>query len=477
MPSTKAPIWQQSATEIAKSVTNRELTAYEVTEAVLARIAEVDNKINAYACVDAPGALAAAKELDATIADGKMPGPLAGVPFSVKDLVITKGVETAFGSHIFAGNIPDVDAEAVARLRRAGAILVGKSNTPEFGIKALTNNPRHGYTRNPWKTDRSPGGSSGGATCAVAAGMGPIAVTTDGAGSSRIPAAVCGVLGLKPTLGRIPNETAIELFSSFVNLGISSRTTDDLALGLTVMCGEYELDPWSIKIPQEEFKVSDNGDMSMKGLKVLTFRKMGNRLLDNDVEALFNAQLDRLREQGATIDDGSDDFDWDKLPQMAAMRSYQHARLSHYLDEHRDIMDPILVDALEEGAKQNLLDVQSAPAKRSDLFRRVQSLFSTYDVIATPTVSAPPPYYDHTQNDPIYINNELAGPLRANWYGYTGTFNHTGHPAINIPMGFTSDGLPSGLHVVGRWFDEQRLLDIANTLSKLAPWHNEWPTL
>lgn len=468
-------IWRWSATEVAAAVRARTISAADVTTAVLARIEAAEPVVNAYATVDAEGALRAAGAVDATLAAGGDPGPLAGVPFSVKDLVPTAGVETAYGSHVMVGNVPDRDAEAVARLRRAGAVLLGKTNTPEFGHKALTNSPRHGFTRNPWDPSRSPGGSSGGATAAVAMGMGALAVTTDGAGSSRIPASACGVLGLKPTLGRVPNETAIELFSSFINLGISTRTVADLAAGLSAMSGAWAGDPWSIAVPPAAVTASSAPLAGLAGLRVVVFRRIGNRLVDRDVEWLLDGHLAVLERAGAVLADGPDDFDWAKPAQFAAMRAYQRARLDRFLDSDRDRLDPSLVTALEEGRAQDLLAVQAAPGERAALFRRVQALFEAHDLIVTPTVSAPPPPFDHGQDEPMSINGEVVGPIRANWYGYTGTFNHTGHPAISIPMGFTPDGLPAGLHAVGRWYDEQRLIDLAAALETLAPWAQRWP--
>lgn len=475
MQRSEAETWRWSATAIADAVGRRRVSAVEVVRAVLARIEAVDRAVNAFAAVDADGALAAARDVDAAIAAGGDPGPLAGVPFSVKDLVPTRGVETAYGSHVLAGNVPDRDAEAVARLRRSGAVLLGKSTTPEFGHKALTNSPRYGFTRNPWDLERSPGGSSGGGAVAVASGMGPLAVTTDGAGSSRIPASACGVLGLKPTLGRIPNETATELFSNFINIGLATRTVADLAAGLSAMSGPCPEDPWTISVPAARFAVPAASETRMAGLRVLVFRRMGNRLVDRDVERRLDERLAMLERAGAVLADGPDDVDWAKPAQFAAMRAYQRARLDRYLDSDRNRLDPSLVTALEQGRSQDLLTVQAAPAERAALYRRVQALFDRHDVIVTPTVSAPPPPYDHGQDDPMRINGEAAGPIRANWYGYTGTFNHTGHPAISIPIGFTGDGLPAGFHAVGRWFDEQRLIDLAAALEQAAPWAERWP--
>lgn len=469
--------WRWSARAIADAVNSGNCHAREVMDDVIARAVAVEPSLNAFALLDCEAACAAADDLDRRIAAGETPGPLAGVPFSVKDLVATRGMETAYGSHIFAGHVPQEDAEAVARLRRAGAILIGKTNTPEFGHKALTNNPRHGYTRNPWDRERSPGGSSGGAAAAVAAGMGPIALNTDGAGSARIPASACGVLGLKPTMGLVPNETAIELFSTFINLGLNARNADDLAVGLTAIAGPCADDPWTMNAPARDYRPSREPLAGLDGLRILVFKRMGNRLLDRDVERLLDGALQSLASAGARIEEGPEDFDWAKPTAFAAMRAYQRARLERYCEEWQDRMDPSLVRALEQGRQQDLLALQSVPAERSELFRRVQSLFDSHDLIVTPTVSAPPPGYDHDQDEPMHINGELAGPLRANWYGYTGVSNMTGHPAISIPMGFTSDGLPAGFHAVGRWLDEPRLIDLAAAFESIQPWADRWPDL
>ena len=412
---TQAEICRMPATALARAIAGGTVSAADAVEACLAQIAAVDGKVNAYASVDAVGARAAAARVDAARAKGRRLGPLAGVPFSVKDLLNTKGVETAYGSHAFAGNLPARDVTAVARMRRAGAVLLGKSTTPEFGHKALTNSPRHGFTRNPWDLGRSPGGSSGGAAAAVAAGMGPVGISTDGAGSSRIPASCCGVLGLKPTLGVIPNDHAVELFSNFVNPGIAARTAADLALVLSALNGPDLGDPWSIGLRRRRYVVAANGVARVRGLRLLYVPRMGNRLVDHSVARLTEAALARLEAAGATVAVFDRDMDWGKPVAFAMMRAYQHARLKPLLERHRDKLDSTLVDAIEEGGRQDLLSVQRLPAERSELFRRVQALFTGADLLVTPTVSAPPPKFDQRQDEPITINNELAGDLRANW--------------------------------------------------------------
>lgn len=463
--------------DIAEGVRTGKVTATEVVGAALDRIAALDPKLNAFTVVDEAGAHEAARAIDRKVREGADPGRLAGVPFSVKDLTATKGVETAYGSHIFAGNVPEEDAEVVARMRRAGAILLGKTNTPEFGHKALTGNPRHGFTRNPWNITRSPGGSSGGAATAVAAGMGTVALSTDGAGSARIPASACGILGLKPTLGLLPSEHAPELFSNFVCLGLNARTAADLGAFLGVVAGPDRRDPWSTRAPASDYPPADDPLAAVAGTRLLYFPRMGNRLLDRDVESVMGAALGRLEGLGARVDLGDPEFDWCRKTAFTMMRAYQRPRLERFLEEHSHHMDPSLVEALGEGQAQQLIDVQKAPSERSDLFRRIQALFAEYDLIVTPTVSAPPPAFDHRQDQPIHINGELAGPIRENWYCYTGPFNLTGHPAISIPVGFSRDGMPVGFHAAAEWFGEQRLVNLAAAFEAAGLNPLRWPPL
>ena len=464
-----------SATELTAAIADGATTATAAVDAALARVAALDDRLRAFALVDADGARARAAELDAMRRAGRSAGPLHGVPFSVKDLVLTKGMETAFGSHTMAGNVPDWDNAAIARLKDAGAILLGKSTTPEFGHKALTNSPRHGWTRNPWNPERSPGGSSGGAAVAVATGMGPVGVSTDGAGSARIPASACGILGLKPTLGLVPYDQATELFSNFIYLGIAARTAADVALMLSVMNGESAKDPWSIGRPRREYRVAADPVAGLKGLRVLHIPTMGNPEVDHDVARLMAASLDRLRDAGAVVTVFDQPFDWAKRTAYVMMRAYQRAHLGYLLDGNdRGRMDPSMVSALEESTQMDLKEVQSAPMLRSEVFHRVQGLFEQADLVVTPTVAAPPPRFDQGIDDPFFVNGKQ-GTLRGNWYCYTSPHNITGHPAISIPMGFTPDGLPAGFHAVAPWFGEAALIDLAAAFERLAPWADRWP--
>ena len=468
-------IHRLSACEVTQAIAEGRLTAAAAVEAALARIRALDADLKAFALVDEEGARARAAELDRDRKAGGRIGPLHGVAFSVKDLVNSKGLETAFGSHTMKGNVPDADIAAIARLKDAGAVLIGKSTTPEFGHKALTNSPRYGFTRNPWDQSRSPGGSSGGAAVAVASGMGPVGVSTDGAGSSRIPASACGILGLKPTLGLIPYEQATEQFSNFVYLGIAARTAADVGGMLSVMNGETPLDPWSIGHAQRSYSVAADRLAQLRGRRILHIPTMGNREVDHGVARLMEEALTMLRDAGAVVATFDEPFDWSKRTAFLMMRAYQRARLEPLLEAHRDRMDPTMVEAIEEGRRMDLKELQCVPQQRTQLFRRVQGLFEKADLLVTPTVAAPPPRFDHDIYDPFTVNGGEPGTLRDSWYCYTSPHNLTGHPAISIPMGFTPDGLPAGFHATAPWFADQALIDLAAVFERQCPWADRWP--
>jgi aspartyl-tRNA(Asn)/glutamyl-tRNA(Gln) amidotransferase subunit A len=481
----KKDIHTLSAVEISGDVTAGRTSAVDVTEAILSRVSEIDPLINAYTVVDAEGALDAARNVDAEIAKGNTNLPLAGVPFSVKDLIPTKGVETAYGSHAMAGNIPDTDVTPIVQLKQAGAILIGKTTTPEFGCGVITGSPRHGYTRNPWNLERTSGGSSGGAAAAVAAGLGPIAVSTDGAGSSRIPASCCGILGMKGTLGLISNDYWPARFENYSSASMNARTVADLASLLSIMNGPGARDPWTMGQPQRSYPLAADPVSLLDGLRVTYVPRMGNRLVDQSVTTLIDITLAKLEDAGATVSILQPGFDWNLDLSGAIIGATLYARLAEVTETHRGQISPYLTQVIEAGRALSADAVKYAPLERTKLFDRVNDLFNKADLLVMPTLAAPAPKYDHDHGDPIVINGEDGGSLREGWYPYTRPFNLTGHPAISIPIGMTSEtlsndeahGLPVGLQAVGPYFSEQRLLDLAAALEVLQPWANAWPEL
>ena len=459
-----------SAVDLLRLIRDGSLQAEAVIDAVLARVEKYDVRYRAFALVDKEGARQAARNADIARANGEALGPLHGVPFSVKDVILTEGLETTFGSRLMVGNIPNHDASAVARLKAAGGILIGKTTTPEFAHKAITDSPKYGVTRNPWNPEFSSGGSSGGAAVAAATGMGPLAVTTDGAGSSRIPASCCGVLGLKATLGRVANESAADLFGNFSNIGAITRTTADLSVMLNTMTGSHPGDPWTRAVNCPPCEPPADPMMAIRGLRVHYKPYLGNHLLDDGVSEAMERTLNVLAgaEVAITRSDGRED--WGNEMARVAIRGLISARMAHYSEDERQLLDPSLFASIIEGEAISAEAAKEVPLLRSALYRQTEEVFANTDLLLTPCVSAPPPRADHNALDPIEINGQIAGPLRANWYNYPAPFNLTGHPAISIPAGHTADGLPTGLQAVAPWFGEQRLIDLAAALEQLQPW-------
>ncbi len=470
-------IWRLPAGELASRIRAREMSSRDVVEAFLTRIQALDGQVNAFALLDAEGALKAADAADNALASGTAVGSLHGVPVSVKDLVATRGMVTAFGSHAFADNVPAEDAEAVARLRAAGAIIIGKTTTPELGHKVLTDSPAYGYTRNPWDVSKSPGGSSGGAAVSAAMGFSPLAVSTDGAGSGRIPASCCGIVGLKPTIGAVPHETNSDLFGSLTCIGAMARSVSDTALLYSVMHGPDPRDPWSLAGNAGPVNLPPDPIGVLKGLRIRYLPRTQNSYLDPEVERLCASMVARLEGEGAEVRDDDPIGDWNLAAALKLMRAYQAARFGHLLDRWRDRMDPALVEGLEQGRAFSGEEVAHAIADRTRHYRSMQSLFADADVLVTPTVSVPSLDIEQRSNEPLVLDGNTLGPLRETWYCYTIPFNPSGNPAISVPCGFSGAGLPVGLQIVGPWHSEPLLLSIAAAIEALSPWADRWPAL
>ena len=477
-PPSDQPLDQWSACQIADAVRSRRVTVAAVVKQVLCCFAEVDPIIRAYAVVDAEGVGSAASALDTLIRSGEVVGPLAGVPFSVKDLVPAEGLETSFRSHVFAGNVPAKDAVAVERLRKAGAILLRKTTTPEFGHKALTSSPRYGHTRNACALDRSPRGSSGGSCAAMEAPLGPISLATDGSGSSPTPGSACRMLGLNPTQGLIPNENAVELFTNFITLGLAARNADDLALALGVVAGAHAADPRSRALPRTRYAATSNLLEVLPRLRIRVIRKTGNERLGVATQQRLDELLSLLRSAGAQVNDGADpQMDWGGKTMFAMMRGYQQHRLKAMGREHAQRIDPTLVQALREGGAQHAEELQRALSDRADLYRQEEALFADADVLLTATVSAAAPRVDHRRDEDFSIDDAVVGPLRQQWYCYTGAFNLAGRPALSVPIELDSAGMPLGAQFVGPWFSESRLIHLAAPVEQMMPFSALRPNL
>lgn len=467
------PLCRLSAVELSGLLGARELSSEEVTRAVLSHIDAAGPLLNAFALVDAEGALAQSRAADRARAQGGV-HPLCGVPFTVKDVIATSGMRTAYGSKLFEDHVPDTDAEAVARLRRTGAVLIGKTTTPEFAHKILTDSPLHGITRNPWSPQHSAGGSSGGAGAAAAAGFAPLHVATDGGGSSRVPAACCGVVGLKPTHGNVPNEQAQDFWGLQV-LGAMSRTIEDLQVLYAQMAGPHAADPASSggRVFTPHPLVPDPVSC-LRRLRVRWFPTMGNTVLDGTVRALSEQLLRRLEGEGARVFERGD-IDWSHDAWRFLVRAQHAQRFGDQLPQIRDRLDPSMAQCVDEGLAQRASDLQWAIMQKTALYRRLSDVFDGCDVFMSPVTASPSLAADHLSSQPVVIDGREAGSLKDAWYNYTIPINGSGHPALSVPCGFTPTGLPLGMQIVGPWHSEPLLLAIGAAIQALAPWQHRWP--
>lgn len=443
-----------SAIDLVAAIKAKAISPVEAVEAALARI-EDRAELNAFMAISADRARAEAKTAEARIMRGEPLGTLHGIPFSVKDLTSTEGVATTQGSALFADTVPSTDAVAVARARAAGAILIGKTTTPEFGHKPFTEGPFFGRTLNPWSADHTCGGSSGGAAVAIAVGMGPLALGSDGGGSIRIPAACCGVVGLKATLGAIPHLQVPDLFGANSFVGPMARSIADTRLMFDALVGPDSRDPYG-QVAAFPRRVLGEAERP----RIAFLLRCGN-ILDPDVEASVNAAMAQAEAQGMIVEPIELDLVALEPHFLVLLRSLLLARLGGHAARTPEKLDPTLLATIEAGRPYSAVDLHEAQFARTACFGKIQEILSRCDVIASPTLSAPPLPVGLDPLGRIEIAGRDAGTIRSAWYPYTYPFNLTGHPALSLPCGFSSGGLPIGLQLVGRWHEEGYLLDIA----------------
>ncbi len=455
------------AVDLLKSYKQKKLSPVEVAKAALAQIARHNEKFNAYCFVDETGALASARESERRWQRGEPKGLVDGVPASVKDLIIAKGWATLRGSKAVDRNQPwNEDAPSVARLRENGAVLLGKTTTPEFGWKGVTDSPLTGITRNPWNPEMTPGGSSGGAAVAAATGMGALHIGTDGGGSIRIPAAFTGIFGIKQSYGRVPAHP-LSPFGTLAHVGPMTRTVADGALMLTVLSQPDDRDWYAL--PPDGANYLDKLDAGVKGLRIAYAPTIAGAKIDGEVAALVAAAAKRFAELGAhleEIDTGLPDsgrcFTQNWFPGAAnALRAYT--------PEQRKLMDPGLIDIAEQGARISLMDYLAAVKEREALGVAMNVLHRKWDLLLTPTI--PIPAFKAGVEVP-----PGSGQARwPEWTPFTYPFNLTRQPAATVPCGLTKAGLPVGLQIVGPMYADAKVLQAARAYESVAPF--KMPTL
>jgi aspartyl-tRNA(Asn)/glutamyl-tRNA(Gln) amidotransferase subunit A len=447
----------KTAIELVEALKNGEVKAPELIERCLERIKLLNPKINAFVTLN-PKAVEEAKE--------SKDKPLAGLPIAVKDNTLTKGLRTTFGSKLFENFVPNEDSVIVERLRKAGAVIIGKTNMPEFGLIAYTDNVLFGPTRNPWNLKKTVGGSSGGSAAAVAAGMVPVATGNDAGGSIRIPASFCGVYGFKPTFGRVPLHRAIPIFTDLACEGFLTKSVEDAALLLDFVKGRDERDMYSL--PDDGKSYFKELESPIDGVKIAFSPDLGYATVDPEVEEIVRRAAFKLEKFG-TVEEVKV-----RLPclenELRVKVTLEFVTfISEKLEEWKKVAYPPFLGFLRFAKGLTYKDYIKIEAKKQELWRAVKIIFDKYDFLVTPTTAVKP--FDIGRTAPKEVAGRPATPLA--WMPFTYPFNFTGQPAASLPAGLSKEGLPIGMQIVGRKFDDVGVLKLSKAFQEVSPWIKE----
>ena len=456
------------AHKLAGMIRNKQLSPVELMEATLKRIGEINPKLNAFLLVNEEGAIKAAREAEKALRTGVKLGPLHGLPVSIKDLVLTSGIRTTQGSLVYKDFIPSQEGTMVQRLKAAGAIIIGKTNAPEFGLACCTENRLIGACHNPWNTERNSGGSSGGAAAGTAAGISPLAQGSDGGGSTRIPASWCGVFGLKASYGRVPKDVQPWGVSHISCLDPMTRNVRDAAMMLNVMAGPDGLDYSCIRTAPPDFFKAVGGRLGKLRIAWSPDLRYEVRV-DPEVKSAVEAAVRVFAEMGHDVEEAAPDtgeafYLWDVL-----IVSRFNVYLDFVLDKHADeIMDYTKL-AMESARRLSGVEVAQAWAQLERIRGTMLDFFAKYDLLLTPTtaVTAPPVGKRARGRGLGFIDWDFAP--------FTCVFNLSGNPAASVPCGFSSGKLPIGLQIVGRLGDEVSVLRASAAFEEARPWADKYP--
>ena len=459
------------AETLAGMVRRRELSPVELMEATLARIDAVNPTLNAFVQLDAERAMAEARAQTERIARGEELGALGGLPFGVKELENAAGFLTTAGSRAFKERMAERDDVHVARLRAAGAICLGKTNSPEFGYTCFTTNEVFGTTRNPWNPERTPGGSSGGAAAAIAAGMVPVATASDGGGSIRIPASFVGAYGLKPTFGTIPVTPGEMLtWMDTSHYGPISRTVRDAALYLDATAGYHPADPTSL--PRMPYSYLERLEEPLPRLRIAFNPELACPHVQSDVAREVERAARAFVELGHEVEENTDAPEgmidhWVRMGRFQALANMEDIVLNH-----RDLFSPGYARGFEGIENVGAHQFGEAYRARARVNTWLWGLFERYDLLLTPTM----PFEAFAAEGPI--PQDVEG-VALGWMSvpFTGLFNFSGHPAATVRAGFTDAGLPVGLQIVGRRHEDLLVLQASSTYEQARPWNDRWPTM
>ena len=464
-----------TAVELARRIRARELSCVEVMQAHLSQIDRVNPKVNAIVTYHPDTALEGAKAADAALHRGDAVGALHGLPVAHKDLVDTAGVRTTYGSPIFADHIPQQDALIVERLKQAGAISVGKTNTPEFGAGSQTFNEVFGATLNPYDLTKTCGGSSGGAAVALACGMLPIADGSDLGGSLRNPSNFCNIVGFRTAIGRVPVWPSQTPWSALAVQGPMARTVQDTALMLSAIAGPDARCPVALTDDGDAFNpLTHSLDRDFNGVRIAWSSDMGGLPVDPRIVSVIESQRGAFGELGCDIDDACPDFTDANDVFMTMRAAGMAATRAELLRTHRDQLKDTVIWNIEEGMKLNAAEVGIAEVKRAALFERVHKFMDTYEFMVFPVSQHPP--FDVTQP---YLTEVNGVPMETyiDWMRSCYYITATGHPAISVPCGFTHDGLPVGVQIVGRHQSEFSVLQLAYAFQQATAFWKQRPAV
>ena len=467
---------QLPAGELATLVRTKQVSPVEITEAALYRVEQLDPKLHAFVELTAERARSRATELAEQIAHGGDPGPLAGVPLGVKDLIATAGVPTRSGSPAYRDFVPEEDDVCVERAIRAGAVVLGKTTVPEFGYSGAGHNPISATARNPWNTALTPGGSSAGSAVAVSTGMCPVALGSDGGGSIRLPSAFCGIYGFKASMGRVPlypgcrddRYPGMSSWESLECIGPITRTVADAALMMSVLAGPDPRDRWSLPAGDVDWATASHGDVA--GLKIAFSADYGYLAVDPEVRRVVADAVQAFRDLGCAVEEV--DPGWSNPHAVfwgLVVADTDLSGMRAMVAKHGRDMSPHLVDLISrEWSAQELTD---AGRERKALVNHMWRFMTDYDLLITPTVTTPA--FPVGTQGPEEVDGKMV-PSSA-WTGFTFPINMTGQPAASCPAGMTESGLPVGIHIVGRHLADASVLAASAAFEAARPWRHLWP--
>ena len=462
------------ATELRQLIATKQVSPVELSELYFGRIEKLDSKLNSYLTLNRDEAMQTARAAEEAVVRGDLLGPLHGVPISIKDLELTKGIRTTGGSLVFKDRVPAEDLALVERVRNAGAVILGKTNTPEFGMLGANENRLGDDCRNPWNPERTSGASSGGAGSALAAGLCALATGSDGGGSIRIPSSFCGVYGIKPSLGRVSRysvATAPVIGNLLSQSGPMSRTVRDSALLLQVLAGHDRRDPGSLReVPADYLAAADR---DVRGLRIAWSPDYGYAPVEPEVTEVTARAARVFEELGCSVEEAGLILESPFDPWWTLFSTNAYAAYGELLDRSPDELTWYARMCIEAGKGVSGADYAKALGQRDRMMAKMTDLFEEYDLLLSPTMPlAAFPVREYPQE----IGGEAPYPDPAwGFVPFTHPINTVGNPAASIPCGFTSDGMPIGLHIVGRTRDEETVISASAAFEQARPWIHHRP--